>query len=87
MKNYAGRRGVAQHTSTPHREADPDLKDQLYAAIDALAPIYRSVFVLYEIEGHTHEEIGALLGISGGASRVRFSRAVDLLRRRLKELQ
>lgn len=40
----------------------------------------RTVFVLRQVEGFTHEEIAALLHISVGASRVRLSRALDALR-------
>ena len=60
--------------------ADPDLRDQLYAAIDALPEIYRSVFVLHEIEGHTHDEIGALLRIPAGTSKARLNEARTKLR-------
>ena len=60
--------------------ADPDLRDQLYAAIDGLPEIYRSVFVLHEIEGHTHVEIGALLHIPAGTSKARLNEARAKLR-------
>lgn len=59
---------------------DPDLRDRLYAAIDALPAIYRSVFVLHEIEGHTHGEIGALLRIPAGTSKARLNEARTKLR-------
>lgn len=53
-----------------------DLERQVAALPEAL----RTVFVLREIEGFSHEEIAALLGISVGASRVRLSRALASLR-------
>ena len=40
----------------------------------------RAVLVLRQTEGYSHSDIAALLGISAGASRVRLSRAVKLLR-------
>jgi RNA polymerase sigma-70 factor, ECF subfamily len=55
--------------------AEPDLRDRLYAAIDALPEIYRAVFVLHEVEGHTHDEIGALLRIPVGTSKARLNQA------------
>ena len=60
--------------------AEPDLRDRLYAAIDALPEIYRAVFVLHEVEGHTHDEIGALLRIPAGTSKARLNQARTKLR-------
>lgn len=64
-------------------QAEPDLRERLYAAIDALPALYRSVFVLYDVEGHTHEEIGTLLRIPSGTSKARLSEARSRLRRAL----
>ena len=52
--------------------------------ISALPDPLRVVFVLREVEGFSHDEIAALLGISTGASRVRLSRALEALRARLQ---
>lgn len=43
--------------------------EYLEKAILALPDGYRAVFVLAEIEGYTHREIGELLGISEGTSK------------------
>ncbi len=43
----------------------------------------RAVLVLKEIEGYAHAEIAELLGISEGASRVRLTRALKMLREEL----
>jgi RNA polymerase sigma-70 factor, ECF subfamily len=53
-----------------------DLERQINALPDTL----RTVFVLREIEGFSHDEIAALLDISPGASRVRLTRGLELLR-------
>ena len=53
----------------------------LDAAIDLLPPGSRQVFVLYDVEGHTHPEIAALLGISVGTSKTQLHRARMMLRR------
>ncbi|MDX1674762.1 MAG: sigma-70 family RNA polymerase sigma factor, partial [Longimicrobiales bacterium] len=45
---------------------------------------WRVVYVLKEMEGHSHEEIADLLGISVGASTVRLHRARRFLRDRLE---
>ena len=69
------------------REAEPDLRERLYSAIDALPDIYRSVFVLHHVEGHTHQEIGALLRIPSGTSKARLSEARSRLRRALQDFK
>jgi RNA polymerase sigma-70 factor (ECF subfamily) len=58
-----------------------DLDEALRALPDAL----RTVFVLKALEGYSHAEIGALLGIRTGTSEVRYHRAVQRLRAALKE--
>jgi RNA polymerase sigma-70 factor (ECF subfamily) len=52
-------------------------------ALRQLDPILRAVFVLKDMEDHTHEEIAELLGISVGAARVRLHRARRKLRQYL----
>ena len=49
-------------------------------AIERLPRGYRQVFVLHDVEGYTHEEIGGLLGIEAGTSKSQLSHA----RRRLR---
>jgi RNA polymerase sigma-70 factor (ECF subfamily) len=62
------------------RAAEPDLKRRLAQAIDGLAEGYRMVFVMHDVEGYTHEEIGATLGIETGTSKAQLSRARAKLR-------
>src|SRR5881409_3220760 len=57
----------------------------LRAAVDALPDPLRAVLVLKEIEGYSHAEVGELLGISAGASRVRLNRAMRRLRKTLED--
>ena len=66
----------------PGRVSEPDLKRRLNAAIDDLPPGYRTVFVMHDVEGYTHEEIGVALGIETGTSKAQLSRA----RARLREV-
>lgn len=47
----------------------------LERAIEQLSPGYRSVFVLHDVEGHEHEEIGRILGISAGTSKSQLHKA------------
>jgi RNA polymerase sigma-70 factor (ECF subfamily) len=57
----------------------------LEKAISELPPGYRSVFVLHDVEGYEHEEIGRMLGCSTGTSKSQLHKARlklrDLIRR------
>jgi RNA polymerase sigma-70 factor (ECF subfamily) len=89
-KRWTVRRAeIEEADQLPHetRVPEPDLRDKLYAAINALPEIYRSVFVLHELEGHDHEQIGALLGIPSGTSKARLSSARSKLRAALREFE
>lgn len=52
----------------------------LETAVARLPPGARQVFVLHDIEGYRHEEIGALLGVSVGTSKSQLHRARMTLR-------
>ena len=70
----------AMAIGTTRREAEPDLKTRLAAAIAALPEGYRTVFLLHDAEGYTHEEIGEVLGVQPGTSKAQLSRARAKLR-------
>jgi RNA polymerase sigma-70 factor (ECF subfamily) len=67
------------------RTAEPDLKTRLHAAIDALPDKYRMVVVMHDVEGYTHEEIAATLGVEVGTSKAQLSRARAKLRETLAD--
>ena len=67
------------------REAEPDLKTRLNQAIDDLPEGYRAVFVMHDVEGYTHEEIGASLGVHPGTSKAQLFRARARLREALAD--
>lgn len=67
------------------RLAEPDLKVKLARAIEALPAGYRAVFVMHDVEGFTHEEIGTALGIQPGTSKAQLFRAREKLRVALAE--
>ena len=73
----------ADPVTTRERHSDPDLKLRLHAAIDALPEGYRTVFLMHDVEGYTHEEIGTALGIQDGTSKAQLSRARAKLRKQL----
>ena len=66
--------------STPPRICTVDLE----RAIAALPDGYRTVLVLHDIEGCTHEEIAALLEIEPGTSKSQLFHARRALRLRLQ---
>jgi RNA polymerase sigma-70 factor (ECF subfamily) len=68
------------------REAEPDLKVRLKQAIDALPVGYRTVFLMHDVEGYTHEEIAAALGITAGGSKSQLFKARAKLRTLLAHL-
>lgn len=54
--------------------------EEIFALIQQLTPMYRTVFNLYVIDGYTHEEISKELDISVGTSKSNLSRARAHLR-------
>ncbi len=69
--------------AAPARAVSIGDRVDLEAAIGGLPPGARRVFVLHDIEGYTHEEIGELLGITSGGSKAQLHRARMLLREAL----
>ncbi len=57
---------------------------QLQNAIDRLAPGYRAIFVLHDVEGYEHNEIATMLGCSIGNSKSQLHKARMKLRELLK---
>ena len=85
-------RSTRRHYATIWAEAEPPepgvLPDQvgaleaadILALLSGLSELHRDVFNLYEIEGHSHDEIAALLGVAPGTSRSALVRAKRQLR-------
>ncbi len=59
------------------------LHELLQGAINALAPAFREVYVLRDLEGHSGEDAARRLGISLAAQKSRLHRARALVRARL----
>ncbi|HEU4587771.1 MAG TPA: RNA polymerase sigma factor [Gemmatimonadales bacterium] len=71
--------------AAPTREADPDLKARMAQAIDELPDGYRTVFLMHDVEGFTHDEIAEALGMQPGTSKARLFRARARLRAALAD--
>ena len=66
------------------RAEDTVLRLTLQRALDTLPEGMRQVVVLHDVEGYTHEEIGAELGITAGTSKSQLFKARSKLRRLLR---
>jgi len=77
----------ASGLGTVSRSAEPDLKARLSAAIDSLSEKYRTVFLMHDVEGFTHDEIGAVLGIPVGTSKTRLFQGRAKLREALADFR
>lgn len=62
---------------------EPASDEELVELIRNLPIGYKTVFNLYAIEGYSHEEIGNMLGIKAGTSRSQYTRARELLMKKL----
>ena len=62
-----------------------DTRLDLDQAMRRLPPGARAVFVLHDIEGYRHDEIGTLLGVSVGTSKSQLHRARMTLRTQLNQ--
>jgi RNA polymerase sigma-70 factor (ECF subfamily) len=64
-------------------EAEPDLKECIARAVERLSEAYRLTLILHDIEGYTHAEIAAILGVPEGTCKSRLSAARAQLRQDL----
>ena len=76
---------VLERLPDPPSAARYDTRMDLDAAMKRLPPGARTVFVLHDIEGYRHEEIGDMLGVSVGTSKSQLHRARMTLRGHLNE--
>jgi RNA polymerase sigma-70 factor (ECF subfamily) len=70
-------------------EADTErgiMAESIDQAVKQLSPGARTVFLLHDVEGYTHEEIASELGITTGGSKSQLFKARAKLRRLLAHL-
>jgi len=66
-------------------DADPEAKETLSRALEHLAPEFREVIVLRELDGLSYKEIGDVAGVPVGTVMSRLSRARAQLQRALRK--
>lgn len=78
---------IEEDTSMVEHDGDRSMLAQtIDEAVQKLSPGARHVFVLHDVEGYTHEEIAAELGITSGGSKSQLFKARAKLRRLLAPL-
>ncbi len=75
----------AAHVTPGRRQMEPDVRERLEQAIEALPDIYRTVFLMHDLEGYGHREIAETLDVAEGTSKARLFRAREKLRAALGE--
>jgi RNA polymerase sigma-70 factor (ECF subfamily) len=78
-----GKRHVAESLFEEDASSDPPATEErmdIESAIAQLAPGYRMVLVLHDVEGFTHEEIALQLGIAPGTSKAQLFKARRVMR-------
>jgi RNA polymerase sigma-70 factor (ECF subfamily) len=68
--------GLAESASS----SDPLLHEKVMEAVNDLPGGCRTVFMMHDAEGYTHQEIAAALGVAVGTSKAQLSRARGKLR-------
>jgi len=87
-KRESAREAPLEEALTMSRTAplsDPILRERLMAAVNELPEGCRTVFMMHDAEGYTHEEIAAALGVTPGTSKAQLSRGRAKLRIALAE--
>ena len=80
--------GLRKASRFRKREVDiePKLAQRLRGAIDSLSERCRTVFIMHDVEGFTHEEIGSVLSVAVGTSKATLFRARMKLREQLADV-
>lgn len=77
----------AHNVATDGDTHDVELAQRIQQAVDALPEIYRTAFLMHDLEGHTHAAIARILSIPEGTSKTRVAEARSKLRESLAILR
>jgi len=70
----------AAELPAPSRNGDVDLRDRLAQALEELPEKFRTVVVLHDVEGYTHQEIAVMTGVPEGTCKTRLANGRAKLR-------
>lgn len=70
----------AAPVAVAEKSVEPGVRERIETAVDGLSEIYRTVFLMHDLEGYSHGEIAETLGVAEGTSKARLSRARSKLR-------
>ena len=71
----------------PDSNAISDLSAaELMRLVQSLPKGFRTIFNMFAVEGYSHKEISEMLGINESTSRSQYTRAKQLLQKKVKEL-
>lgn len=80
----AARMEIADWHQSPQRVLEArELQHLIHKAIASLAPEYRTVLVLCDLQGHSYQEIAAITGLTLEAVKTRIHRGRLMIRRKL----
>jgi RNA polymerase sigma-70 factor (ECF subfamily) len=75
---------IPDWNQSPHKVLEAkELSRFIHNAIQALAPEYRTVIVLCDLQGHSYQEIATITGLSLEAVKTRIHRGRLMIRRKL----
>ena len=83
LKRERARNAPLEDATALHESAarsDPHLRAKLTEAVNDLPEGCRTVFLMHDAEGYTHEQIAAALGVTVGTSKGQLARARAKLR-------
>ena len=83
QKSFVGLDSIAESDHGPqHADVSGNLHvEDIMKLLLQIPDIQRTIFNLYEVEGYSHEEVAALLGIPESTSRTYLTRAKQKLRK------
>jgi len=70
----------AAELPAPSRNGEVDLRDRLAQALEELPEKFRTVVVLHDVEGYTHQEIAVMTGVPEGTCKTRLANGRAKLR-------
>jgi RNA polymerase sigma-70 factor (ECF subfamily) len=73
----------AAYVATSRPVTEPGVRERIEEAVNGLPEIYRTVFLMHDLEGFSHGEIASALDVAEGTSKARLSRARAKLRETL----